>query len=33
MVEFAKRRQGKQYIVVAIGGIEHAGEYVALSLP
>jgi quinoprotein glucose dehydrogenase len=25
--------QGKQFIVVAIGGIDHPGEFVALSLP
>ena len=25
--------EGKQFIVVAIGGVEHAAEYVALSLP
>ena len=25
--------EGKQFIVVAMGGAEHAAEYVALSLP
>ena len=25
--------EGKQFIVVAVGGVEHGAEYVALSLP
>ena len=24
---------GRQYIVVAIGGVDHGAEYIALSLP